>query len=239
MNIVPTEKAGVWINKDWTPGSPGTFAVIIGVSKYDHLDESQQAHHLGQLFVSATTAFSFFQWLEEGYRRTNCPMAMCWLLLSPTDDEIQFEPRLAANPCAPTFANCKTAIEHWWAEMSGLPQASAQKSRSIFFFSGHGVEVLEDRQVLLPRDYLRPPVSNENEALSTQNLSRGLKALRVPHHFFFLDACRNDYETSIDVLEGSKILNEQKNRYNNPSCFVPLFYATAAGQQAWQPDNPS
>jgi hypothetical protein len=40
-------------------GSSGTFAVIIGVSRYRNLDGSQACFGHGQLFVSAIIAFSF------------------------------------------------------------------------------------------------------------------------------------------------------------------------------------
>src|SRR5436305_9849949 len=45
----------------------------------------------GQLYVSALTAYRFFLWLRDLYSYANCPLAMCWLLLSPTDAEIATE----------------------------------------------------------------------------------------------------------------------------------------------------
>ena len=76
--------------------------------------------------------------------------------------------------------------------MSKLPATAAANSRSVFFFSGHGLEVIEDRQILLPSDYLDPGTPIDR-AISTQNISRGLKALPIPLHFLFVDACRNDH----------------------------------------------
>jgi hypothetical protein len=70
---------------------------------------------------------------------------------------------------------------------------------------------------------------NVNRALSTQNLSDGVKALRVPRHFFFLDACRNDHNDLGDVaaLDGRQVLNVYRSNRNNPDCLEPLFYASA------------
>ena len=76
--------------------------------------------------------------------------------------------------------------------MQGLDSLVCEKSRSIFFFSGHGLEVTQDMQILLPSDYLSPPNRNVNMAISTYNLHYGLQALPMPEHFLFLDACRND-----------------------------------------------
>src|SRR5437899_283302 len=187
MTLQP-ESQGVWVGNSWQPGLPGTFAVIVGVSAYQHLDGSPGKFRLGQLFVSALTAFKFLDWLKTDYRRTGSPLAKCWLLLSPTAAELKANSVLSQqNSIEPTFDNCSLAIQQWFAEMAQLSGDSAARSRSVFFFSGHGLEVVEDSQILLPSDYLRPgtPV---DRAISTSNISRGLKALQVPTHFLFLDA---------------------------------------------------
>jgi hypothetical protein len=227
------------VNDAWTPGTSGTFGVIIGISRYRNLDGGQAYFGLDQLYVSAITAFGFFKWLERQYVRTGSPLAKCWLLLSPTPGEVAAEKGLSAHIAEPTFANCEKALQDWKLEMSSLPADAAAKSRSVFFFSGHGLEVLEDRQILLPHDYLDPgtPV---DRALSTQNISRGLKELPIPLHFLFVDACRNDHNNlgRFAPLEGTRILNEPANSAINPDSFVPIFYGSAAGTQAMQPKDP-
>jgi len=230
---------GLWVNDAWTPGSPGTFAVIIGVSRYRNLDGSPACFGLGQLFVSALTAAGVFSWLKSEYLRTGSPLAKCWFLLSPTPEETSTVPELNAHIAEPTFANCEKAIQQWKLEMSKLPATSAANSRSVFFFSGHGLEVIEDRQILLPSDYLDPGTPIDR-AISTQNISRGLKALPIPLHFLFVDACRNDHNNlgRYAPLEGTKILDEPASPAVNPDSFVPIFYASAAGTQAFQPNDP-
>jgi len=234
-----SSRPGLWVNDSWAPGSPGTFAVIIGVSRYRNLDGSPACFGLGQLFVSAVTAFGVFSWLEKQYLLTGSPLAKCWLLLAPTPEEINTSGALNAHIAEPNFANCEKAVQEWKLEMSKLPAAAAAKSRSIFFFSGHGLEVIEDRQILLPFDYLDPGTPIDR-ALSTQNISRGLKALAIPLHFLFVDACRNDHNNlgRFAPLEGTRVLDEPANTAINPDCFVPIFYASAAGTQAFQPNDP-
>lgn len=231
------QRPGLWVNDAWRPGGPGTFAVVIGSSRYQYLDGTNKLR-LGQLCVSATTAYSFLKWSMTEYRRTGSPLAKLWLLLSPTAVELSNDPALARNTIDPTFENCSFAIQEWFGEMSQLSNQAAEQSRSVFFFSGHGLEVYEDQQVLLPSDYLRPGTPNDR-ALSTRNISRGLKALRVPIHFLFLDACRNDHESlnKFTPLEGTRILNEPSNEEINPDCFVPIFYGSAAGEQAFSPKS--
>ena len=232
-------RPGLWVNDGWAPGLPGTFAVLIGVSRYGNLDGSQACFGLGQLFVSAITAFAFFAWLESRYVRTGSPLAKCWLLLSPTPEEISASTGLDAHLAEPTFANCEKAIQEWKVEMSRLPAAAAAQSRSVFFFSGHGLEIIEDRQILLPFDYLEPGTPIDR-ALSTQNISRGLKALSIPLHFLFVDACRNDHNNlgRYAPLEGTRVLDEPASSAINPDSFVPIFYGSAAGTQAMQPNDP-
>lgn len=237
-------RPGLWINKSWQPGTPGTFAVIIGVSNYDHLGggsaPASDTYDLGQLYVSALTAYQFFQWLNESYQYDGSPLAKCWLLLSPSQSESEVEPALMQHLLLPTFDNCATAIGDFFVEMQGLSLPSAQKSRSFFFFSGHGLEITQEKQILLPCDYLRPPVPVLNRALSTQNFFTGLAVLKVPEQFFFLDACRNDHQRLREQqIEGTLVLNTPPAYSANPSRNAPLLYASASGTQAWQPNTPT
>jgi hypothetical protein len=247
MKLLPqSSRPGLWTNPQWQPGTPGAFAVIIGVSNYDHLTGGQgrtasQTHGLGQLGVSAYTAYKFFCWLGAAFRCSNIRLAKCWLLLSPNAAELAFEPKLGDHQLLPLMENCEEAIGEWHAEMKQLDKMTAEQSRSFFFFSGHGLQVTEDKQILLPKDYLKPPTENVNRALSTENLSQGVKNLTVPYQFFFLDACRNDHNNlgQQAALDGTPVLNVNKSSVLNPDCYVPLFYASASGTQAWQPPDPS
>jgi hypothetical protein len=237
------EGSALWTNPAWRAGDePGTFAVVIGISSYQHLNGGQQpaadCYGLGQLNVSALTAYRFFQWLESEYRYPAAPLAHCWLLLSPNEAEKSFEPALPQTP-APTLDECRLAIQSWFAKMQELSPGDAEKSRAIFFFSGHGLEIATDRQVLLPCDYLRPPLAVLGDALSTHNLYAGLRKLPVPEQLFLLDACRNDHPTLRQLeLRGASVFDEWPAYMANPGLIAPLVYATASGSQAWEPKRP-
>ena len=238
-----TTEPGLWVNPAWQAGTPGTFAVIIGVSAYPHLAggeaEVPETFGLGQLRVSALTAYEVFRWLSQGYRVDGCPLAMCWLLLSPTAEERAYAPQLADNLTLPTFDHCKQALRFWHWHMQQLPQTAAETSRALFFFSGHGLEVHQEHQVLLPSDYLTPPGTNWNDAISTDNLKKGLASLGVARQFFFLDACRNDHHAlRSKKVTGTEILPEDEAALVNPIRVAPLLYATASGQQAFQQPTP-
>jgi len=231
---------GLWFTPAWTPKQPGTFAVVIGVSKYEYLHDDEQSYRLGQLHVSALTAYRFFCWLGDHYRHPDFPLAKVWLLLSPTNKELT---QMAGFPETgfrqPTFASCETAIGEWYAAMQGLDSTVSERSRAIFFFSGHGLEVTQDRQILLPSDYLSPPLRNVNKALSTLNLYTGLRATPLPQHLFFMDACRNDHEKLREMApEGTPVLNPCPSWRVRSDIISPIIYATGPGAAAWAPDDP-
>lgn len=244
MKLQPAAgEPGLWVNPTWQEGQPGAFAVVIGVSRYEHLEGGaapvQEAYGLGQLAVSALTAFEVFRWLDGTFRVEGCPIARCWLLLSPTEQEIAHEPALQKHLTAPTFDNCKKALKFWHHHMNRLPAAAAEHSRALFFFSGHGLEVHQEHQVLLPNDYLAPPSPSLDDAISTDNLKKGLASLAVRHHFFFLDACRNDHQAlRAKNLGGATILTEDESALTNAERIAPQLYATASGQQAYQQPEP-
>src|SRR5262245_52265521 len=113
-----------WKNPQWTDREPGTFAVVIGVSEYAHLSggsgsAAREDFGLGQLKVSALTAYRVFEWLRDQYRCDDAPLARCWLALSPTPQECAQEPELADCPRA-TFEACELALNAWVTVMRGL-----------------------------------------------------------------------------------------------------------------------
>jgi hypothetical protein len=135
-----------------------------------------------------------------------------------------------------TLANCELAIQSWSTAMEQDTGTAASASRSFFFFSGHGLEVSLDAQVLLPSDYLRRPGRSVNDAISTGNLLRGLASSPVSDHLLFADACRNDVpELGEYIVEGRKILNERMARNANPDAVSGILYAAASGTETWQP----
>jgi hypothetical protein len=242
------DERGLWVNTDCPPTGPGVHALIIGVSRYDHLNEGRNpapdTYGLGQLSVSALTAYRFFAWLGDGYALDGWPVARVRLLMSPlrngvgkvTTDELKdCDPTICAHAPEASFDNCKHAIENWYADMEALRAPAT--GRSLFFFSGHGMERRQNYQVLLPSDYLRPPGRLMNNAISTPNLVDSLTYLAcVASHVLLLDGCRNDID-KLRGATGANILND-----NQPIAVNPLFekgalYATASGLRAYSPKS--
>jgi hypothetical protein len=252
MPLQPDSSApGLWVNPGWTDGTPGVFALIIGISRYRHLEGGEapapDAYGLKQLHVSALTAYRFFDWLRNGYTLSGLPVARVRLLLSPQKRDQVFsvdeldgcDPAIVAHAPEANYANCKSAIENWYAEMEGQP-VTQESGRSLFFFSGHGMELRQMHQFLLPSDYLRPPVRPLDESIGTRNLIDSLPYLSaVRSHVLFLDGCRND----VDRLRGrnvvgARILNDNLPSAVNPHYEQGVMSATASGLQAYQPTRP-
>jgi hypothetical protein len=243
-----------WTDDGWTPGTPGTFAVVIGASSYRHLKQGDaqvaQTYDLGQLHVCALTAHRFFRWLRDGYRNPGAPLAQVWLLLAPSKEEralteaqapgdAEFVRQLQAGVVEPTVAACERAIREWFYEMQKLPRPDAEASRAFFLFTGHGLEVTQEEQILLPCDYLQPP-SIPEDAIAVRNLRDGLSAIPVRDQFFFLDACRNDHQALRALrLTGRPILSQPGSAQTYPERNLSILYGSAAGTQAWSPRDPA
>ncbi|MEQ1954892.1 caspase family protein [Mesorhizobium yinganensis] len=237
---------GLWVNGDVPTDGAGVHALIIGTSRYDHLVDGRspapETYGLGQLSASALTAYRFFMWLRDVYILDGWPIARVRLVLSPqrkgvgkaTSDELDnCDPGVCRHSPEATFANCKSALENWYADMEALRAPAT--GRSLFIFSGHGMERRQNYQVLLPSDYLRPPGRPVNEAISTPNVSDALSYLpRVSSHVLLLDGCRNDID-KLRGASGAKILNDEQAVAINPLYEKGALYATASGLRAYSP----
>lgn len=243
---------GLWCDSSWDGTSPATFAVVIGVSHYPHLagggqqatgqkDWVRDGRALGQLYVSAMTARRVFDWLRQDYRITGAPLVRAWLLLSPSAAELAAEPGMMDGAIAATLDNCTDAIRDWAAATEAANYRITDVARMLFFFSGHGIEVSTQNQMLLPQDYLGGVLPNYNDALSTANLLNATDNLPAAFRFFFVDACRNDYQSLRQLLPtGQAILPvyPAHQNYQGAQCQA-LLYATSPALRAWQPTKPS
>ncbi len=238
---------GHWIDPAWQGQSPGVHALVIGVSRYAHFAGGDSAprggndawvrdcHGLGQLQVSALTAWRVFEWLNRDYRHAGLPLVSCHLLLAPQADELRVAPGMAGQYALPTLANCELALRAWAAGMKTLAPAVATKSRGLMFFSGHGVEVDAERQVLLPADYLAGVLPSPDDAIGTENIRQGLAMLAMSQVLLFIDACRNDTESLRQLdIRGRPTLTTGKAVLTNSLQTSAVLYATASGRSAFQ-----
>jgi hypothetical protein len=189
---------GLWRDTQWQAGMPGLYALLAGVSAYPHLEggsaPAPDAFGLGQLGASANTAASLFDWLRADFRRDGLPLVWCQLLLAPTAEEkAGFDQRGLVHYAPADHATLVKAIQRWTGQLPSAP-AAARQSRTLFFFSGHGVQS-NWRALLLPSDYLDPDpgAPQLQNCVSTRELQDWMEQSPVAEHLALIDACRNEF----------------------------------------------
>ena len=237
---------GYWQNNTWNATGPGTFAVVVGASRYPNMRRGSNSFGFDEgLYVSATTAFAFYRWLtaESGFAWPDAPPARTWLLLAPTDAELAFDSQLANMPCAdPTFINFKAALTEWYTALKTLPKHIAAQSCGILFFSGHGVSYGNSGQLMLPSDWPNPREADpRNWAPRSGFLLDGLSVLNVANVLFFIDACWDNGGQRIGNFKADGIPifpQPADDERKNPDQRRPVIYAATAGRQTLQPTDP-
>ena len=189
---------GLWRDPDWKPDMPGVYALVVGASNYPHLDGGQQkapdTFDMGQLVSSARTAAALFEWLRDDFRHQDLRVVWCQLLLSPTDDEkADIEPAVLAHHAPADNETFRKAIQRWTGN-TPKADAAAQQSRTLFFFSGHGV-LSNWRPLMLPSDYLDPSFGAPQfeNCISTRELLEWMEQSPVAEHLALIDACQNQF----------------------------------------------
>ena len=198
LEIVPN-RLGLWCHPQWSAGMPGVYALIAGVSAYPHLGggtaPAPDVHGLEQLVSSANTAASLFKWLGQSFKHRDLPVVWCYLLLSPTPAErAAFSADGLLHYTEPTYLNLQQAIQLW---TGNVPQSApaARASRTLFFFSGHGVQS-NWNALLLPSDYLDPTLGQTphyENCISTADLRKWMEENPIGEHLALIDACCNEF----------------------------------------------
>ncbi|HCL4007342.1 caspase family protein [Pseudomonas aeruginosa] len=221
-------------------GSPGTHALIIGVSAYDHLlgtgegecSEQGSDSGLGQLTAAARSASRFATWLMGDYRRKDFPLRSLRVLLSPaTEDEVSENLRgKLESDSIPTRDNVAAAFREFKRAAARNPSNIA-----IVYVAGHGVQFTNTGAVLLLKDFAHP--SHEEERY------KGAVDMRAMHEsmtytsgarsqFWFVDICRQRAVDAKEFEELAGVLKFNRDISGAAAC-SPLFLSASTGEQAF------
>ena len=238
------DTAGLWRVPDWAPGMPGLYALVIGVSAYPFLGggtkEVEETYGLEQLVSSAQTAARLFQWLRNSYAHKELPTVWCRLLLSPTEAERKYlKAQDVEHFAEPTDSELRRSIKLWAGSLpSKIP--STTKSRTLFFFSGHGIQS-NWHPLLLPSDYLEPTFGSAQleNCISAREMRRWMEENPVAEHLALIDACRNEFSPLASKAAAAHTSFPVNQPGGQPPRTVATLASTSPNAVAFQfPDQP-
>jgi hypothetical protein len=243
MSLQPvTENPGLW--RAGLANAPGVHALIIGISDYPYLSDgsapkAERALNdggLGQLEVSALSGAMFFEWLLSAGSVAGAPLASCRLHLAPRPGELDRVKAISQNHFgAADYATLRTALEKWTDEMAFPGRTTQSPNVALFFYSGHGVEVLAS-PAILASDVLTQLAADggRNKAAKVDTLMTAVKTYNIDRGLFFVDACRNaPLAARLINLVGDEPLKPNLEPMRRPDALIGL-RSTASGLQSYQ-----
>jgi hypothetical protein len=247
MRLKPVSIApDLWQTDDYAPDKAAVHALIVGISSYPNL-VGDKSLGMSQLAVSALTAVRFFQWLGTTYCHPDNPNIpiRARLLLSPTPEEqalfatmnvkISVGDQVGCTVRDPTLFAFRKGVQDWFTDAQQVKQNVAD-SRIVFFFSGHGLEINLDRQLLLPSDYSYTPATRM-DMLSSENIRGGMAQLAISKQFYFFDACRSDVASMYDLASATGMEAVPESRQRNRALSAPVMRASVTGNSTYQPSK--
>lgn len=173
---------------------PKTHALVIGVSRYDHVPDAADPNDptllgIKQAETPAASAFRFAQWLRNEYNPPASKLANVWLLLSASVKERQDAVLAAADDVViePTRDNVQAGLKAWIDACTNDPDDVA-----VLYVSGHGVQNSSEGSVVLLQDFHHPADLKVLErAVDIGSIRNGMSRNdAAQHQFYFVDACR-------------------------------------------------
>jgi Caspase domain len=215
--------------------SPGTHALIIGVSDYPFAD-GPDASALGQSFelesltTAARSASEVAAWLLNEYCNTDVPLASLRVLLSPAAGE-SIHPDIAAHlngPAPATRAAVEAELRQFRADCRRNPLNAA-----FVYIAGHGIQLNKRGAVVLLHDFGDPEhVTELQGAIDVVGCHDGMEENGIAQtQIWFCDACRQEPAIArrFERLEGALTLSEGLGQVQAS----PLFLASSSRQNAF------
>jgi len=181
------------------PRQARTYVLAIGTSHYERLPpisraglppppDPENVFQLTQVESPAISAFSVADWFYREYNNPLAPLGGIWLLLSPSDKELNNSANMAAASQQAGRAN----VNNVRADLGAWKRACQQHpgSIAILYAGGHGVILSQDDSFVLLEDYmnqLRPL----DGALDIGDIKKGMMGETMARtQLYFADACR-------------------------------------------------
>jgi hypothetical protein len=182
---------------------PRTHALVIGVSRYLHLEDGDDPTANGtnipisQLSAAARSASEFADWLipdpaqpEKHYNNPTKSLGSLRVLLSPSPGE-QVTPRIQTM-LTPDSSTTRANVEAALAEFINACQSNPDNV-AIVYVAGHGVQISKHGAIVLLEDFGADNHLNLlHGAIDMAGVHAGMNVPGFPNEqFWFVDACRH------------------------------------------------
>ena len=236
---------------------PGLHALVIGVGAYPYLPENagprlhggRDTFGLGQLSSAATAACCFVNSLYSPPLGAvlGRPLKTCRLLLLPHADELPLVNTVLKSfgkntVPAGTIDDVIAACSDWRKDA----EADGPDAMTVFYFSGHGVQVERGRNAsMLLADF--PPYEGGaamSKALHLSNLegfmhgSASHQGATPRNQYYFIDACRTEpddlaIQSKTAVHSEHPHLKQVQNMSLRDRRLIARFFAARSGALGW------
>jgi hypothetical protein len=222
----------------WTFGdqaTPGTHALVVGVGRYPALVGGSAPLYdkhggMGQLTSAPVSALAFASWLVDpaGYRSAAAPLRSLELLVS-VEPPASFAPpgEAPVEVGAATFESFRKAVLAWFARGGASP-----KSRTIFYFCGHGILGGLNTSLLLEDFGLVPPAALDS-ALDFTRFHKGMDQCLAREQLYLIDACRVASSVVLHSAENYGVPIIQADKPTHPRRKPPAVYSALPGAAAY------
>jgi hypothetical protein len=175
----------VWQNEVVEAGAPGTHVLIVGVGSYPDFPGHTAEKPVGQVEMSARSAFALASWFKNCHRNAATPLKTIRLLVSGDETREKAEDFFKCKINVATLVNVEAAFWEWQKDLK-----ADEGSVAVFYFSGHGIGNSVGQSLFL-EDYNLDKNRPLKGAVSYGNLRQSVTLNdSIDSAWFFIDACR-------------------------------------------------
>jgi hypothetical protein len=218
--------------------TPGTHALVIGVSSYVHLSGGAQPSEFGldlemiQLTSAARSASEFAAWLIDSYRNPSAPLCSVRLLLSPNlEEKEEINPRIKSI-LTNNYDATRQNVEKYFKEFTEALSLSTENV-GVIYVAGHGVQLTKAGAILLLHDIADPDHPTElHGAIDLINLHASTDHPEIAQkQFWFADICRQPPSIAYKFESMTGAMKRSTKKGNAKSS--TMFMSSISGAKAY------
>lgn len=165
--------------------TPGTHVMIVGVGSYPYFPGHTVENPVGQVEMTARSAFALAQWFVKSHSNETTPLRSVRLLLSGDETRAKAQEYFGCPIQTATFANLEAAFWEWQNALK-----ADDGSVAVFYFAGHGIGNAFAQGLFL-EDYNQNVNRPLSGAVNYNNLRQSItQHATIDSAWFFIDACR-------------------------------------------------